>query len=273
MKPKHFFLTAVAAIFFAAAFSALSVQAATITAGSLIKGTSFSSVYYYSSNGKRYVFPNEKTYKTWYSDFSGVVTIPDTQLSVIPIGGNVTYRPGVKMVKITTAPRVYTVAKGGVLRWVTQESIASAYYGADWNKKIDDIPDAFFTNYTEGAMISASADYNPITETTVATTIDVDKGISQPTVQPKTVDVTYTLTGFNPQAVTINKGDTIRWTNNTTGALELRSNPHPAHTDNPAFSGNAVSGGQYSQTFSLAVSFGYHNHVSPGNTGTITVNP
>ena len=44
------------------------VQAAAtgaFSAGDLIKGESFSSVYYYAPNGKRYVFPNEKTYFTW----------------------------------------------------------------------------------------------------------------------------------------------------------------------------------------------------------------
>jgi len=29
-------------------------------------------VYYLGADGKRYVFPNEKTFSTWYSDFSGV---------------------------------------------------------------------------------------------------------------------------------------------------------------------------------------------------------
>jgi len=43
-------------------------------ANSLIKGTG-SAVYYLSSNGKRYVFPTEKTYFTWYSDFANVQTI------------------------------------------------------------------------------------------------------------------------------------------------------------------------------------------------------
>ena len=45
------------------------VQASTtVSAGDLIRGTSFSAVYYYGEDGFRYVFPNEKTYKTWYSD-------------------------------------------------------------------------------------------------------------------------------------------------------------------------------------------------------------
>src|SRR3990167_11552322 len=89
---------------------------AVFSPGDLIKGQSTSSVYYYASNGKRYVFPNEKTYFTWYTDFSTVKTISDAQLGVIAIGGNVTYRPGMKMLKITTDPRTYVVDQGGILR-------------------------------------------------------------------------------------------------------------------------------------------------------------
>ncbi len=139
-------------------------KAADISAGDLIKASQ-PAVYYYGSNGKRYVFPNEKTYKTWYGDFSGVKTITDAELAAIPIIANVTYKAGVKMVKITTDPKVYAVAKGGVLRWIKTESTAIALYGADWNTKIEDIPDAFFTNYTVGAEIASLADFDKAVET------------------------------------------------------------------------------------------------------------
>src|SRR3989338_9026877 len=75
-------------------------------------------VYYLGADGKRYVFPNEKTYKTWYSSFSGVMVVSSTEMSSYPIGGNVTYRPGVKLVKIQTDPKVYAVDQNGTLRWV-----------------------------------------------------------------------------------------------------------------------------------------------------------
>ena len=88
-------------------------------AGDLIKG-SHSTVYYFGPDGFRYVFPNEKTYFTWYTDFSKVKTISDAHLSAIPLGHtNVTYRPGYKMLKIPSDPRTYVVDQGGVLRHVT----------------------------------------------------------------------------------------------------------------------------------------------------------
>lgn len=147
------------------------------SSGDLIKGESGLSVYYYGSDGKRYVFPNEKTYKTWYSDFDSVIEISDTELGTIPIGGNVTYKPGVKMVKITTDPKVYVVAGGGVLRWVSTETIAEKLYGVGWASQIHDIPDAFFVNYTVGEPITSSSQYNPTEETADAISINKNLGL------------------------------------------------------------------------------------------------
>lgn len=153
-----------------AMFFAPKVQAAALSGGDLIKASQ-PAVYYYGANGKRYVFPNEKTYKTWYSDFSGVKTITDAELAAIPIIANVTYKAGVKMVKITTDPKVYAVGQHGVLRWIKTEEAATALYGADWNKKIEDVPDAFFVNYTVGADIVSASDFDKAAEM-VADTIE-----------------------------------------------------------------------------------------------------
>ncbi|USN52934.1 MAG: M23 family metallopeptidase [Candidatus Nomurabacteria bacterium] len=111
--------------------------------GSLIKTASNSAVYYCGADGKRYAFPNDKVYFSWYKDFSSVVTISADKLAAVPIGGLVTYKPGSRMVKITSMANVYHVEKNGVLRWVTSEAMATSMYGADWAKKIDDLNDAF----------------------------------------------------------------------------------------------------------------------------------
>jgi lysophospholipase L1-like esterase len=122
-------------------------------AGTLIKG-SLSAVYYCGLDGRRYVFPDEKAYKTWYADFSGVSTIDDATLARIPLAGNVTMRPGVRMVKIQSDPKTYAVSRGGTLRWITSEAIAVSLYGARWNRQIVDVSDAFFVNYVIGAPIT-----------------------------------------------------------------------------------------------------------------------
>ena len=139
-------------------------SAAMPSAGDLIKlpddgkaeTTADSAVYYYGADGKRYVFTNSQDFFTWYADFTGVKVISSSEMASISLGGNVVYRPGTRLVKITSDPNVYAVEPGGVLRWIQTEEVALALYGSDWNKRIDDIPDAFFFNYTIGDPLAAA---------------------------------------------------------------------------------------------------------------------
>ncbi len=130
---------------------------ASASAGDLIKMAGNSSVYYLGSDNKRYVFPNSTTYFSWYKDFSGVVTIPASELQSYLLGGNVTMRPGTKLVKITTDPSVYAVEPNGVLRKIQSEAQASALYGINWAQRVVDVPDAFFTNYSIGSVLANGA--------------------------------------------------------------------------------------------------------------------
>ncbi len=129
-------------------------------------------VYYIGADGKRHAFPNSRVYFSWYVDFNAVHAVTAERLGQYVLGANVTYRPGDRMVKFTTDPKVYAVGDGGVLRWVTTEELATAYYGTQWNKKVDDIVDAFYTNYTFGAAINAEADYSPSGELAASVTLD-----------------------------------------------------------------------------------------------------
>ncbi len=121
-------------------------------------------VYYVGKDGKRHAFPNSRVFFTWYGGFESVREIPLEGLSVYPLGQNVQYRAGVRMVKFMTDPKVYAVSRGGVLRWIKSEELARAFYGNDWNKQIDDLTDAFYTNYTFGPDIATVSDYNPADE-------------------------------------------------------------------------------------------------------------
>ena len=124
--------------------------------GSLIKTDASSAVYYCGADSRRYVFPNSKTYFTWYKDFSSVQTISAEEMSAILIGGNVTYKPGVRMVKIQSDPKVYAVDRAGTLRWITTDTIARALYGSAWAKNVDDLSDAFFVNYKVGSPVTVA---------------------------------------------------------------------------------------------------------------------
>ncbi|MBI2550973.1 hypothetical protein HYV73_01345 [Candidatus Uhrbacteria bacterium] len=136
-------------------------KASAATMGSLIKGPTLSTVYYYAKDGSRYAFPNEKTYFTWYSDFSSVTKITDSELAAIPLAGNVVYRPGSRFLKIQSDPKTYAVEPNGKLRWIETEAVAMGLDGANWSQFIDDVPDVFFNDYTVGmSLTSASKGYN-----------------------------------------------------------------------------------------------------------------
>jgi len=98
--------------------------------------------------------------------------VTSDMMASFALGKNVSYRPGSRMVKFTSVPMVYAIAKGGVLRWVKTEADAVALYGTDWNKKIDDISEAFFMDYKYGTDITSSDPFNVQTELNSAPTID-----------------------------------------------------------------------------------------------------
>lgn len=136
-----------------------------------------SAVYYYANNGRRYVFPNEKVYFTWYPSFDNVRVLSIEEMSKVPIGGNITYHPGVKPVKFQTDDKVYAVYRNGELRWLKTEEIARMIYGSDWASKVDDISEAFYVNYKFGNPIESAIDYMADTIAGKYSTIEKDKGI------------------------------------------------------------------------------------------------
>lgn len=232
-------------IFFVFAIVAISLmgmpvhtaKAATLTAGTLIKASG-AAVYYYASNGKRYVFPNEKTYKTWFNDFSSVVTITDAELAAIQIGGNIVYRPGTRLVKITTDPKVYAVSAHGTLHWITSEALATQLYGANWNQMIDDVSDAFFTNYTYGADITSAVhpDGAQIKYAGSANIYVIEGGKKRLIADA----AAYSANRFN-SAYVLNIADTITYENATTpltGAETLYTDVAQLGATTPVVTGN-----------------------------------
>ncbi len=138
--------------------SPASVSAA--SAGDLIKGTSFSAVYYYGYDGMRYVFPNETTFMTWFSDFNGVKTVSDSALSDITLGSsNVVMRPGSWWIKVQSDAKVYAVARDGMIHWIESADVAEDLAGSDWNKRIVDVADVFFADYSVGTSLMEATAY------------------------------------------------------------------------------------------------------------------
>ena len=85
--------------------------------------------------------------------------------------------------------------------------------------------------------------------------------------------VRYTLTGFQPSLITIRKGDTIDFRNDTDFSMWVASNPHPSHSDYPSLDSKVskAKNGIYTFTFTTVGVFGYHNHQKPEHLGVVVV--
>jgi plastocyanin/FlaG/FlaF family flagellin (archaellin) len=233
------------------------VSEADLEAGDLIRGESFTAVYYYAEDGFRYVFPNDKTYFTWYDNFDDVQWLEDSDMSDIQIGGNVTYKPGVKMIKITSDPRVYVVAAGGEIRAIPSEDVATDLYGSSWNTMIDDVPDGFFPNYTLGSELEFASQFDAESEEASAWSINYNKGIDA-----------YTTVNLNEaefDSVTIDVGTAVRFIN--TGA-----DKHGASSDDGSWgTGTLNPDDHFSRYFDEEGEYVFHDKYDSGNEGTITV--
>ncbi|MFH1413049.1 MAG: hypothetical protein ABIG10_03440 [bacterium] len=130
--------------------------ASAATNGDLLKISSSSTVFYYN-DGVIYPFPNEKTYFTWYGDWSGVKTVTMSELDTYTRGGNVTARAGVKLITTPTTVMVYAVEPGAALRSIVSEENAIALWGANWAQSVIDVPDSFFGNYTVGSPLTVGS--------------------------------------------------------------------------------------------------------------------
>jgi plastocyanin len=81
------------------------------------------------------------------------------------------------------------------------------------------------------------------------------------------VSVSITGNGFTPQAITLTKGDTVRWTNNDTSR-------HRIVADDGTFTSPTLRpGDHYSRAFPDGGTFRYHDAFETANQGVVVVNP
>lgn len=222
------------------------VPVSEINSGDLIRGETHSAVYYMGKDGFRYVFPQDTIYFTWYENFDGVRWINDVDLGTIQIGGNVTYKPGAWLVKINTDPKTYAVDENATLRWVNSEAVAIDLYGGDWNTKVKDVPDAFWSNYNFGSDIEEADDYDVDLVKVNIASINEDKELQTAYIINIT-DNTFNGTTFNVEA-----GRAVRFVNNG-------SNNHTATADDLSWGTGTLTpgGGHFSRYFDEAGSFDF----------------
>lgn len=152
-------------------FTAVASSPSGLIYGDLFKESGSTAVYYYADNGKRYVFPTQAIYFSWYSNFSAIKTVSHSTVTSIPLGGNVLAKPGTYLVQFVSMdtpfrvldPKVYVLTATGQLRWITSASVAVSLYGSVWESKIIAVPEVYKTNYgnaVPGADVNSVSDYN-----------------------------------------------------------------------------------------------------------------
>lgn len=99
-----------------------------------------------------------------------------------------------------------------------------------------------------------------------------DSSGRDPSDKPVTATITYSDDGFSPSKITVKSGDNIAIKNASANDMQFDSDPHPVHTNNPELNVDLVSPGQ-TMIFTAHTkgTFGYHDHLNPGDTGTIVV--
>ncbi|MHB8830964.1 MAG: hypothetical protein ACYC44_02530 [Patescibacteria group bacterium] len=150
------------------------VSLGNLKAGDLIKAEGHHTVYFYGSDGKRYVFPTSVEIDSWFSpldtmsvplhDFNPncqkVLEMTDAELVAIPLGSNVTKRPGAYITGLTTDPKRYVVDTHRVLREASPQILDQIYpYPGMVQARTYLTADAFFGNYTIGTPLASADEY------------------------------------------------------------------------------------------------------------------
>ena len=90
------------------------------------------------------------------------------------------------------------------------------------------------------------------------------------------VTIIYDGAGFSPKCLTVAKGTTITWDNQSASELQVGVDPHPSHSGDRAISNGefvfkVAAKSQGSEVISKPGAYGYHNHLNSSAKGTLNV--
>lgn len=85
--------------------------------------------------------------------------------------------------------------------------------------------------------------------------------------------VRFTDSGFEPKEITVNKGVSVTFVNDSVNGMWVASAVHPTHQVLAGFDQktSVAKGGTYVYTFAKVGTWKFHNHVSPEMVGTVIV--
>lgn len=124
--------------------------------GDLIKLADSPAVYIMKADGKKHLFANEPTFWSYYTgawsnlkqDGSVVFIsqVSQADFDFIPIGNNITVKPGSKLIRFSNSPRIYLVYNGNRLKYIAEQLI-SKKFGDNWKNTLVTIQGGFENDY------------------------------------------------------------------------------------------------------------------------------
>lgn len=141
---------------------------------------------------------------------------------------------------------------------------------------------AFSTNRAAAPSTEATVEENTVESPISVTQNEEDGG-------PAFTVITLTNSGFSPASVTVARGETVRFINDSSRGMWVGADEHPTHTEYDGTStrehcANGTNTGTsfdqcasiekgefWDYTFEKTGTFGFHNHVGASNTGTVVV--
>lgn len=146
-------------------FYVLGVDAAsTLPPNTLFKFKGTKVVYYVAGDAVAYPFPNEQVFLSWYPSFAKVKTYDRKDVLNTLSKTYVTIKPGARVVKFGSDPKLYAVTKGARLNWITNEKTVVELYGSSWRSYYVNLPASTISQYSISDRIEKSNQYSRSTQ-------------------------------------------------------------------------------------------------------------
>ncbi|MFQ5493318.1 MAG: cupredoxin domain-containing protein [Candidatus Dojkabacteria bacterium] len=115
-----------------------------------------------------------------------------------------------------------------------------------------------------------------VNNTPTDTTDDSQNQEEQVEVAVDSIAIAITDDGFEPATSTVKAGGTISWVNTSSDTVQIGSDDHPTHLLNQELSGDEFTldlavGESITVTVNQTGTWGFHNHLNPSMTGSVTV--
>ncbi len=139
--------------------------------GTLLKAPELAAVYYYGRDGARHPFPDERVFRSWYTNFDGVREVGQGEIGSIALGKSVGVRPGARLLQFVSLnedgtayviadPSVYAVDARGEIRHILTAEVARELYTDQYELLIVPMIETAFSRYTPGPAIVTADSFN-----------------------------------------------------------------------------------------------------------------